>query len=107
MISTSKQPLFTSFFMITGFIIAALGTLVLFAQCMEWFSFGNWNSVSVQYAFGYFDIRVPHFISICFSRLPLSVTLLVVGGLTAAVAKRRSLWNRRGPSGAKNRRILL
>ncbi len=76
--------------MMTGILISVLGGFVLFAQFIEWDTFGNWNPVSVQYVFDYFGIVVPHFASIGFSRLPLSITLLVGGGLIAAVAKRQS-----------------
>lgn len=93
-----RQPPFTIFCMITGFVIAALGVSVLFAQCIEWLSYGNWNPVSIGYAFGYFDIQPPHFISTAsgiqktfnwlrdkFLDLPLSIILLGIGGLIAAM----------------------
>jgi len=93
-----SKPPFAIFCMITGFVIGALGVLVLLAQCAEWLSFGNWNPVPVMYAFDYFDIQLPHFISTAsgiqkilygfragFSHLPLSITLLGIGGLIAAM----------------------
>jgi hypothetical protein len=93
-----KQPVFTISLMITGFVIGALGVLVLFAQWIEWFSFGNWNPISVRYAFDYFGIQPPHFISTALGvqkslnwlrngvlDLPLSVVLLGTGGLIAAI----------------------
>jgi len=58
-----RQPIFTISCMITGLVIGALGALVLFAQWIEWFSFGNWNPISVRYAFDYFGFQPPHFIS--------------------------------------------
>ncbi len=84
--------------MITGLVIGALGALVLFAQWIEWFSFGNWNPISVGYAFDYFGLQSPHFISatlgiqrifnwLCdaFFDLPLSLVLLGIGGLIAII----------------------
>ena len=98
-----RQPPFTIFCMITGFVIAALGALVLFAQCMEWLSFGNWNPVSVRYALNYFAIHPPHFVSSAFGipnifnwlqdgflNLPLSIVLLGIGGLIAAIGVRHA-----------------
>lgn len=93
-----RGPLFTIFCMIAGFAIGALGALVLFAQCAEWWSFGNWNPVSIRYAFDYFEIQPPHFNSTTlgiqkifnwlrdgFLNLPLSIVLLGIGSLLAAV----------------------
>ena len=93
-----RQPIFTISCVITGFVIGMLGALVLFAQWIEWFSFGNWNPISVRYAFDYFGIQPPHFISTAlgigkifnwlgdgFLDLPLSVVLLGTGGLIAAI----------------------
>jgi hypothetical protein len=84
--------------MIAGFTIGGLGALVLFAQCTEWLSFGNWNPVSVRYALNYFAIHRPHFVSTAssiqkifnwlqdgFLDLPLSIVLLGIGGLIAAM----------------------
>jgi hypothetical protein len=92
-----RQPLFTICF-IAGFVIGTLGGLVLSAQCIEWLSFGNWNPVSVQYALNYFAIHAPHFVSPGtgihkmfnwledgFLELPLSIVLLGIGGLSAAI----------------------
>lgn len=89
--------------MITGFIIGALGALVLFAQCIEWWSFGNWNPVSVHYALNYFAIHLPHFVSTAtgiqkmfnwledgFLNLPLSIVLLGIGGLIAAMGAKQA-----------------
>jgi len=94
-----RQPLFTVCCMIIGIVIGALGALVLFAQCMQWLSFGNWNSVSVRYAFDYFAIHPPH-ISTALGilkifnwlrdrllDLPLSIVLLGIGCLIAAMAR--------------------
>ena len=58
-----RQPIFAISCMIAGFVIGALGVLVLFAQWIEWFNFGNWNPISVRYAFHYFGIQPPHFTS--------------------------------------------
>ena len=92
-----RQPLLTIFCMITAFIIGALGALVLFAQSMEWLSFGNWNPVSVRYALNYFAIHPPYLVSSAgiqkifkwlqdgFLDLPLSIAFLGIGGLIAAV----------------------
>lgn len=93
-----RQPIFAISCMITGLVIGALGALVLFAQWIEWFSFGNWNPISVRYAFDYFAIQLPHFISRAlgvqkifnwlrdgFLDLPLSIILLGTGGLIAAI----------------------
>jgi hypothetical protein len=98
-----RQLLFTVFCVITGFIIGALGALVLFAQCTEWLSFGNWNPVSVRYALNYFAIHPPHFVSSAsgiqkifnwlqdgFLNLPLSIVLLGLGGLIAAVGAKHA-----------------
>jgi hypothetical protein len=98
-----RKPLFTIFCMIAGFIIGALGALVLFAQCLEWWSFGNWNPVSVRYALNYFAIHPPHFVSTAFGiqrifnsledeflNLPLSIVLLGIGGLIAAIGAKHA-----------------
>src|SRR5271163_3358159 len=92
-----RQP-FSIFCIIIGFLIATLGALVLFAQCIEWWSFGNWNPVSVRYAFDYFEIQPPYFISTALGMhkifrwardgildLPLNITLLGVGGFIAVI----------------------
>ena len=98
-----RQPIFTISCVITGFVIGTLGALVLFAQWIEWFSFGNWNPISVRYAFDYFGIQPPHFISTAlgfrkifnwlrdgFLDLPLSVVLLGIGGLIAAIGGKQA-----------------
>ena len=84
--------------MILGFAIGALGMLVVFAQCIEWWSFGNWNQVSVRYAFEYFTRQSPNFILTALDvprifnwlrdgllNLPLSIVLLGIGGLITAI----------------------
>jgi len=73
---------------ITGFALVALGGLILCAQCIEWVSDGNWNTVSFRYVLGYFKIRLPVF----FERgelvdFPVSWALLVTGSLIAVLGR--------------------
>ena len=75
------------FCLMFGFLLAALGVLVLLAQYLEWRSFGNWNSVSFRYALAYFDVQRLLLISPA-SRvwdLPLSAVLMGLGGAVATV----------------------
>jgi hypothetical protein len=69
---------------ITGLVIGALGALVLFMQFAEWWSFGNWNIVSIRYVLDHFHIRYPNFITIVLD-LPLSLILFGIGGLVVAL----------------------
>src|ERR1700733_281211 len=99
-----RQTLFSIICLILGFAIGALGMLVVFAQCIEWWSFGNWNQVSVRYAFEYFTRHSPNLIltasldiSKIFNRLrdgllnlPLSIVLLGIGCLITAIGRIRA-----------------
>jgi hypothetical protein len=78
-----RRSLLAIFCITTGLIIGALGALVLFMQFAEWWSFGNWNAVSIRYVFGHFHIQFPDVISIMLD-LPLSLVLLGIGGLIIA-----------------------
>jgi hypothetical protein len=73
---------------ITGFALVALGGLILCAQCAEWLSYGNWNTVSFRYVLGYFKIQLPVFLErgkpLDFS---VSWALLVIGSLIAVLGR--------------------
>jgi len=86
----SIRNLFTVFCRITGVALGILGALVLSAQCAEWWSFGDWNAVSIRYVLGYFNILPQPLISTGYRLLdlPLSAVLLVAGGLIAALGGR-------------------
>lgn len=92
----TRRPLFAVLCVITGFAIGAFGALVLFAQFIEWRSFGNWNPVSIRYALDYFEVQPPHFIASGFQKifnwrrdgfldLPLSIVLLCIGSFIVVV----------------------
>jgi hypothetical protein len=104
MLFIRRQALFTIFCVLIGLAIAALGVLVVCAQCIEWWNFGNWNPVSVRYAVEYFERQPSHFISRAlgvlkifnwlreeFLDLPLSVILLGIGSLIAAIGGKQAL----------------
>ena len=76
-----------SLFCLIGFLLAALGALVLLAQYLEWRSFGNWNAVSVRYVLTYFEVQPPPFISPAslIWDLPISAVLIGAGGAIAIV----------------------
>ncbi len=99
-----RRPVFTVICLTAGFVFAALGALVLMAQCMEWLSFGNWNPVSIRYALNYFAIHTPHFgaastgirkffnwLEDALLGLPLSLVLIGIGGLIAAIGVKPAL----------------
>jgi hypothetical protein len=72
---------------IIGLGLGTLGAVVLFAQYLEWRSFGNWNAVSLRYVLAYFEIQPLPFISPA-SRLwdlPISTVLIAAGGALTAV----------------------
>ena len=84
-----RRSLLTIFCIIAGLVIGALGALVLFMQFAEWWSFGNWNDVSIGYVLGHFHVLFPAVISIALD-LPLSLVLFGIGGLIVAIgAKHR------------------
>jgi hypothetical protein len=82
-----RRSLVAIFCITTGLVVGALGALVLFMQFAEWWSFGNWNAVSIRYVLGHFHIQFPDFISIVLE-LPLCLILLGIGGLIVAIGRR-------------------
>ena len=81
------RALCSLFCLMFGFLLAALGLLVLLAQYLEWRSFGNWNAVSVRYVLTYFEVQLP-FVSPT-SRIldfPISAVLIGAGGAIAAIS---------------------
>jgi len=83
----TNRTLITMFCTGIGGVIAALGALVLFMQLAEWWSFGNWNAVSIRYVLSYYKTQSPHFASPMFRflDLPASLMLLGIGGLIIAI----------------------
>lgn len=71
-----KRPL-TIFCSIIGAACIGVGALVLGLQIAEWWSFGDWNAVSVRYVLGYFSIPV---ISGNYGLLDLPASLLFLSG---------------------------
>jgi hypothetical protein len=82
-----RRSLLSIFCITTGAVIGALGALVLFMQLAEWWSFGNWNVVSIRYFLGHFHIQFSNFIPIVLD-LPLSFILLGIGGLIVAIGSK-------------------
>jgi uncharacterized membrane protein SirB2 len=76
--------------MILAFAILALGALIIFAQSIEWWTFGNWNPVSVRYALGYFEIQPRSFTTQKFLDFPLSMVFLAISILIAAIGVRHA-----------------
>ena len=72
---------------ITGLVFGVLGALVRAAQFTEWWSYGDWNAVSIGYVLAYFNILPPALISIGsrLLNLPVSAVLLGIGVLVAAL----------------------
>jgi hypothetical protein len=85
-----KRRLFTIICGSIGLAFGTLGALVLFAQCAEWWSFGDWNAVSLGYVFEYFKIPPSSSGSIghIFLDLPASAALLGTGILIAVLGGR-------------------
>jgi hypothetical protein len=79
-----RRSLLTIFCIIAGLVIGALGALVLFMQFAEWWSFGNWNVVSIGYVLNHFHIQFPKAISIVLDA-PMSLVLFGIGGLIVAI----------------------
>jgi hypothetical protein len=73
--------------MATSIALITFGALVLIAQFLEWYNFGNWNSVSPRYVFEYFELRpVPHIsMTSTLWDLPLSMILFVVGFIFSVI----------------------
>jgi hypothetical protein len=96
---------FALFCLIAGLAVGALGLLVVIAQTLEWWSFGNWNPVSLRYVLDYFTIRPPHFVPMAGKiwDLPANVVLLVVGALIATIGgkhwRQRTSADQRRPNG--------
>jgi uncharacterized membrane protein len=81
-------------FLLIGFLLGALGALVLVAQYLEWQSFGNWNAVSFRYVLVYFELQPPTFPSpeARVWDLPLSAVFIGTGGaiiMMGAYCRRR------------------
>jgi hypothetical protein len=96
-----RLPLFTIFCMTTGFVIGTLGALIVLAQGLEWWSFGDWNPVSIGYVLDHFRIQPPNFYPTASGKLtnwlrdkcldfPLSIALLGIGGVIAAIGIRHA-----------------
>jgi hypothetical protein len=83
----TKRTLITIVCTGVGGVIAALGAIVIFIQLAEWWSFGNWNGVSIRYVLGYYKIQSPYFASPMFRflDLPLSPMLLGIGVLIVTI----------------------
>lgn len=75
---------------ISGAVCVILGVLVLAAQAAEWWSFGDWNTVSIRYVLGYFNILRASLISneYGFLDLPISFLLIGSGALIALLGKK-------------------
>lgn len=78
---------FTIFCRIIGAACVVIGALVLTAQIAEWWSYGDWNAVSVRYVLNYFNILPARLISGGYRLLdfPVSVLLLGTGALIAVL----------------------
>jgi hypothetical protein len=77
--------MFRVIFVGIGCVIAAMGVLIVAAQSLEWWAYGNWNPVTLRYVFIYFFDSPPRFAAERGWNLPLSGTLIGVGALVAAV----------------------
>ena len=74
----SRRPL-TIFCRIIGAACVVVGALVLAAQIAEWWRFGDWNTVSVRYVLGYFNIPGTLAFSSEYGSLDFPVSLLFLG----------------------------
>ena len=85
-----SRRLFTIFCRIVGLTFGLLGALILAAQCAEWWSYGDWNVVSIRYVLSYFDVIPQPFMPGRYGLLdlPMSALLFGAGGLIAALGGR-------------------
>lgn len=67
-------------FRIIGAACVGAGALVLVMQIAEWWSFGDWNAVSVGYVLGYFNILKTLVPSSGHGLLNFPVSVLFIGG---------------------------
>ena len=78
-VSMPRRTLFTVCCWIIGLAFCALGALVLSAQSAEWWSYGDWNPVSIGYVLDYFNILPAPVISIGYRFLDLPVSVAFFG----------------------------
>lgn len=65
---------------VIGAACVGVGALVLCAQIAEWWSFGDWNAVSVRYVLGYFNLLREPVTSSRYGLLDFPLNLLLIGG---------------------------
>jgi len=72
---------------IVGIAFGMFGALVLVCQFVEWWSFGNWNTVSIGYVLNYFRIQPSHFIlyPVNLLALPVNFVSLSIGALMSGI----------------------
>jgi hypothetical protein len=79
------MSMFRIIFLGVGCAIVAMGALIVAAQTLEWWSYGNWNPVTLRYVFIHFFDSPTRFAAVRGWNLPLSGTLVGAGALVATV----------------------
>jgi hypothetical protein len=80
-----RLSMFRIIFLGVGCAIVAMGALIVAAQTLEWWNYGNWNPVTLRYVFVYFFDSPARFAAVRGWNLPLSGTLVGAGALVATV----------------------